>query len=159
MAWRRPGDKPLSESMMVSLLTHICVTRPQWVNSLVIRRAYDCDIMQICGTRIVMSSWLIVLGVSLWTKCWAEIDIHLSISCMNITIWYSTNVDRNIVICNTIYHQTSNIRHTKSLNLSSCSCHCPIHWNQVLSQEWRCSWRSANRRCSNYIWVINNFIA
>ena len=34
MAWRRPGDKPLSESMMVSLPTHICVTRPQWVNSL-----------------------------------------------------------------------------------------------------------------------------
>ena len=32
MAWRRPGDKPLSEAMMVSLLTHICVTRPQWVN-------------------------------------------------------------------------------------------------------------------------------
>ena len=34
MAWRRPGDKPLSESMMVSLLTHICVTRPQWVYDL-----------------------------------------------------------------------------------------------------------------------------
>ena len=34
MAWRRPGDKPLSEPMMVQLLTHICVTRPQWVNSL-----------------------------------------------------------------------------------------------------------------------------
>ena len=32
MAWRRPGDKPLSEPMMVNLLTHICVTRPQWVN-------------------------------------------------------------------------------------------------------------------------------
>ena len=31
MAWRRPGDKPLSEPMMVNLLTHICVTRPQWV--------------------------------------------------------------------------------------------------------------------------------
>ena len=29
MAWRRPGDKPLSEPMMVSLLTDICVTRPQ----------------------------------------------------------------------------------------------------------------------------------
>ena len=29
MAWRRPGDKPLSEPMMVSLLTHICVTRLQ----------------------------------------------------------------------------------------------------------------------------------
>ena len=31
MAWRRPGDKPLSEPMMVRLPTHICVTRPQWV--------------------------------------------------------------------------------------------------------------------------------
>ena len=31
MAWRRPGDKPLSEPMLDSLLTHICVTRPQWV--------------------------------------------------------------------------------------------------------------------------------
>ena len=31
MVWRRPGDKPLSEPMMVSLLTHICITRPQWV--------------------------------------------------------------------------------------------------------------------------------
>ena len=31
MAWRRSGDKPLSEPMMVSLLTHICVTRPQRV--------------------------------------------------------------------------------------------------------------------------------
>ena len=29
MVRRRPGDKPLSEPMMVSLLTHICVTWPQ----------------------------------------------------------------------------------------------------------------------------------
>ena len=34
MAWRRPGDKPLSEPMMIILLTHICVTRPQWVNAM-----------------------------------------------------------------------------------------------------------------------------
>ena len=32
MAWRRPGDRPLSEPMMVSLPTHICVARPQWVD-------------------------------------------------------------------------------------------------------------------------------
>ena len=31
MAWRLPGDKPLSGPMMVRLPTHICVTRPQWV--------------------------------------------------------------------------------------------------------------------------------
>ena len=34
MAWRCQGKKPLSEPIMVSLLTHICVTQPQWVDSL-----------------------------------------------------------------------------------------------------------------------------
>ena len=33
MAWRRPGDEPLSEPMVVRLPTHICVTRPQWVKA------------------------------------------------------------------------------------------------------------------------------
>ena len=43
--------------------------------------------------------------------------------------------------------------------VSFCICHCPIHCSQVLSRERRCSWSSADRRCSNYIWVISNFIA
>ena len=34
MGWRCPGNKPWSEPMLVSLPTHIFVTRPQWVNSL-----------------------------------------------------------------------------------------------------------------------------
>ena len=33
MAWRQPGGKPIFEPMMVRLLMHICVTRPQWVKS------------------------------------------------------------------------------------------------------------------------------
>ena len=48
MAWRRPGDKPLSEPMMVCLLTHICVTRPQWVNVLhspIFPRLTHCGLM------------------------------------------------------------------------------------------------------------------
>ena len=48
---------------------------------------------------------------------------------------------------------------TEMFLVLSCSCLCKIYWNQVLSQKWRCSWSSADRRCSNYIWVINNFIA
>ena len=33
MAWRGPGDKLLSETMMFGLLTHICVvTRPRWIS-------------------------------------------------------------------------------------------------------------------------------
>ena len=61
------------------------------------------------------------------------------------------------------YRQISNISCTKSQNLNvshlACSCLCPIHWSQVLSQEWRCSWSSTGRRCSNYIWVFNKLIA
>ena len=34
MAWRRPGDKPLSEPMMVRSVTHICVVRLQWVKGI-----------------------------------------------------------------------------------------------------------------------------
>ena len=37
MAWHRSGNEPLSEPMMVRLLTHICVARPQWVNTLRLR--------------------------------------------------------------------------------------------------------------------------
>ena len=35
---------------------------------------------------------------------------------------------------------------------------CCHYWQLILVWEW-CSWSSANRRCSNYIWVINNCIA
>ena len=41
MAWCRPGDKPLSEPMMVSLLTHVCITQPQWVKQCCIQ--HECD--------------------------------------------------------------------------------------------------------------------
>ena len=34
-----------------------------------------------------------------------------------------------------------------------------VHWIHGLRREWRCSWSSTDRQCSNYIWVINNFIA
>ena len=47
MAWRRPGDKPLSEPMMVSLLTHICVTRPQWVKAKTLLHLYFSELLLI----------------------------------------------------------------------------------------------------------------
>ena len=36
IAWRCPGDKPLPGPIMVSLLTHICITWILWVNSAVL---------------------------------------------------------------------------------------------------------------------------
>ena len=32
MAWSRLVDKPVSEPKMIIWLTHICVTRPKWVD-------------------------------------------------------------------------------------------------------------------------------
>ena len=59
MAWRRPGDKPLSEPMMVSLLTHICVTRPQWVKALL-----DA-LPKWCYHNILMSNYTFILLVNI----------------------------------------------------------------------------------------------
>ena len=42
MAWRRSGDKLLSEPMMVSLPMHICVTRPQWVDRVQYSKYHGC---------------------------------------------------------------------------------------------------------------------
>ena len=38
--------------------------------------------------------------------------------------------------------------------VSPCNCLCPFYWSQALSRKWRCSWNSADRRCSNYILVV-----
>ena len=48
MAWWRPSDKPLSEPMMVKLLTHICVTRPQWVEFVLFFFRSIIDLSLIC---------------------------------------------------------------------------------------------------------------
>ena len=42
--------------------------------------------------------------------------------------------------------------------ISSCSCLLPLQRSQALSLSLRCSWSSADRRCSNHIWAIDNFI-
>ena len=52
MAWHRPDDKPLSEPMMVSLLTHIiCVTRRQWINN------GDGWTFVLCSQKGVTQNW------------------------------------------------------------------------------------------------------
>ena len=67
--------------------------------------------------------------------------LTLHIRCISSWIEFHNHVTRYAGIC------------------SSCICLCPIQWSQLLSREWRCSWSNTCRRCSNYIWVINNSIA
>ena len=58
VAWRRPGDTPLSEPMMVILLTHIWVFRPQWVKALWCFLSGGCCTLLPCGSHCV---WLGIL--------------------------------------------------------------------------------------------------
>ena len=56
MAWRRPGDKPLSEAMLVSLQTHKCVTKPQWVNRRLKKRGFCCLLIKSMCTKTESST-------------------------------------------------------------------------------------------------------
>ena len=61
------------------------------------------------------------------------------------------------------YRQTSNKRGAKYQNFNVSrlvlQVFFPIHWSQMLTWEWRCSWSSSDSRSSNYILVINRFMA
>ena len=60
-----------------------------------------------------------------------------------------------------VYCQVSNIRRTKSQHLKDSRTVLRLSLPNPLKPDVksRCSWSSADRRCSNYIWVIDNFIA
>ena len=65
MTWRRLGDKPLSEPMMVCLPTHVCVTRLQWVKGIIDRIPYRICVMSIsnpygCAITRDSSLWLLL---------------------------------------------------------------------------------------------------
>ena len=49
----RPGDKPLSWPMMVRLQTHICVTRPQWVNLDFTGNAKDINCWNVHNAHVI----------------------------------------------------------------------------------------------------------
>ena len=66
MAWRLPGDKPLSEPMLVSLLRYICVTRPQIVNGL----SGDSEVHIVHISRVIIAYTLESLS-SEWLK-WVD---------------------------------------------------------------------------------------
>ena len=111
MAWRRSGDKPLSEPMMASSPTHICVTRPQWVKTsgLVSPRIcfnhtahFDCQEL----TATFSLSWLVETGI-------------LCTAVSRVAVWQT---NRWHMWAQTIYIQVSMIWKNKS-NLKN-----PVQW-------------------------------
>ena len=67
MAWRRTGDKPLSEPMVTRSATHICVTRTQWVNPSAAEagRFYNNSMFGTCSTP-----W--PAQISIQEQCWMQ---------------------------------------------------------------------------------------
>ena len=57
MAWRRPGDKPFSEPVMVNLLTHISVTRPQWVKQAFKQKNRVAGGGSYAATLMIITKW------------------------------------------------------------------------------------------------------
>ena len=71
MAWRRPGDKPLTEPMMVSLLAHICVTRPQWVKLLQVAKDLSNNLTKIRMIEQIPNSMIISVSYALLVDIFA----------------------------------------------------------------------------------------
>ena len=79
MAWRRPGDKPLFEPMMVSLLTHICVNRPnELIRSLQLSSKLWYLNMSFRGRALQTK------GVFWWYFCPLNLIVVIGMSCESI---------------------------------------------------------------------------
>ena len=95
MAWRRTGDKPLSEPMLIMLLTHICVTRPQWVNLFLRLLCLETDIWHLI---LYFYSYCIKWQHMHWCSYWIITHIYpFVLSCiihilhLLFTRWFSLN--------------------------------------------------------------------
>ena len=71
IAWCQPGDRPLSEPMMVNLLTHVCATQPQdWIW----KRVCVC-----ACSYLLARSGICVHPTSKWTHMWVTCEIFAGI--------------------------------------------------------------------------------
>ena len=87
MAWHRSGTKPLSEPIMVSLLTHICVTRPQLVKPddisvLVNTSIYQNELDDPNRTKF-LQRW--IRNINLWE--FSPLVSFKAIKAMFISVW------------------------------------------------------------------------
>ena len=141
MAWRRPGDKPLSEPIMVSLLMHICITQPQWVNvvwSMKMnsvsgrQRKFEkkkkknvCNYSQHCVCCCTIT--IRCLDVSMHTLQWCHNERD-GISCHQLKIVYST-----------IYSGADQRKHQSSASLAFVQ---GIHrWPVNCPHKWPVTWK------------------
>ena len=102
MACRRIGDKPFYEPIVVGLLTHICVTWPQWVKSYTSFRIhwFKClnDKYGLCSSQFIANIWgLEVNEFAIETKHYGDVIMGgmasqiTSLTIVYSTVWYGAN--------------------------------------------------------------------
>ena len=125
MAWRRLGDKPLSEPMMDSLPTHICVTRPQWVNTSGTEteifqasqvNAIAADALALCIARpsaaMILTAWkvdIVVLSEFKKTTCQVSMSNHVKYE--YVCIFLYKTAAHNRLKCQFVHSAASNWSH------------------------------------------------
>ena len=88
MAWRRPGDKPLSEPMVARLPTHICITRPQWVN--ILSTSYETDLKWVPQSPV--EDKLTMVQVMAWYR---QGKVHYLSQCWSRSVWQFVSPGKN----------------------------------------------------------------
>ena len=73
------GNKPLSESLMASLLTHTCITRPQWVK--------NKDIILISTRFLTVQTADKIVGLMQERRNSNALAMELRLSCINPSKW------------------------------------------------------------------------
>ena len=117
MAWRRPGDKPLSGPMMVRLATHICVTRPQWV-----KYVYWCKM-------------IVIDRLSFWeyVQCFCLFSLVLSLFCFPFCIvTLGTAVRFYIYLYVSMCIRSGAHKHAWVSVCHTCNIFIPLFWISVL---------------------------
>ena len=82
MGWCRPGNKPLSEAVMLSLLMHICVTWPQWIKPQTstsqpsVSYITSCGLVKLYDDIDLRQHWLRQWLVAWWHQAITWTNVH-----------------------------------------------------------------------------------
>ena len=114
MAWRRPGGRPSSESMMVSLLTHIYVSLPQ----LAWDEMWYIKLGLLSSNRSNISSGVLITRCNILTYC----------------IQYCTDMGRLLII---VYTRNKHAKYR--LHWRAIGCRRLRSWRHLTAFWWHCT--------------------
>ena len=143
-----------------------CISMNTYVKSI----GYDEDSLETVYTDMEYMDVFLPIGAN-WFDIFGNVSI-LAITVLDGVVWHTwvmsyklhgvPNLRTIDCLCSTppsLPYKPHQIPKVKCFSSPLAVGLYPSHWSRVLSREWRYSWSNADRRCSNYIWLINNFIA